>query len=534
MKRAALFLLLAGCGGIPPTPAAPATPTVTKLGVGGPRHPDPVTALAFSSDGKQLLSADAKGLLRVWDADRGRLLLETSVAPGASRLLLAPDVSRIAILRGGEHVEIHPLRPDVAARGISAGHAIRTAAFFPDASAIVTAGAGCRVECWDLSTGEARWMVDESLFPVHQVAVSPDGASVACVSGGKLSIRDARDGTPRFTVPGVLSNNVPFHFLPDGRLVVQSGVWNPATGRSETLSAESTRALYPAGAHPGHLIKGEVLQVAPDGRRFATSGASGVVRVFDVDGAGERFGRFPGGAADLAVSADGGLVAARGAEISQVRVWDSRRPTRGCSIPSRSYRGPLTFLDNGCLRIGDLSRPSLWGFSFPDEATLIAAENRAGRADPAPVPARRWLQTSYSGELTLTNKAGETATFKLAAGRRAAGITPPFTLTSDERHLLFENAAGHVVVFDLEARAPLRCLPLDPHPIRRLLAFPDPRRFAVGTAEGELLICDIETGVVSRPRKHAAAILALAISADGGTLVSSAADETLFIHRLPR
>src|SRR5947199_7013693 len=56
------------CHGDPLPPGA-----ITRLGSVRFRHPDAVTAVAFSPDGKTLFAAGADRGIRVWDPDTGRL-----------------------------------------------------------------------------------------------------------------------------------------------------------------------------------------------------------------------------------------------------------------------------------------------------------------------------------------------------------------------------------------------------------------------------------------------------------------------------
>lgn len=366
MRNAAFFLLLGGCALEP-----------VASDTAGPRQPTPVTALAFSADATLLYSGDPQGVVRVWDVASGRLLW-TSDPVGASiiRLVIAADGSRAAALSGEERVFIVPLRESIAFREISAGHAIRTAAFLPDGSAIVTAGEGRRVECWNLATGEARWMIEESLFPVTQVLVSPDGASVACrVRGGKLSLRSVSDGSLRLTVPGVISPGTTVDFLPDSRLVVVGSIvaaFDAEGQRSKTLDPwEPTQVDWPRWMAPAvHLTSlrrrdsrerfvllsdFDLMPPSPtplilsrDGRLSATGDLSGKIQLFGEARRSAQLSGFSGKATRLAVSADGRYIAATGPNIRGIQVWRPDRPSEADWIPSRGLH--FAFLNEDTLR----------------------------------------------------------------------------------------------------------------------------------------------------------------------------------------
>jgi WD40 repeat protein len=357
MKRAILILILAGCAAPPdPAPAVPAAPPdPAPAPPAAPQQPAPVTALAFSPDGSILVSGDPQGVVRTWDAETGRLL-GTSDPAGAPvvRLAVAHDASRAAALSGRALVAVVPLREGVRGRTIDAGHVIRTAAFLPDGLALVTAGEGRRVECWDLATGEARWMVEESLFPVEHVIVSPDGRALACrVRGGKVSVRSASDGALLLTLPGVLTPETSVDFLPDGRLAVigtAMEAWDVVRREKGDLSPwtlgfiDWPRWLSPRPGVPALrrrdtgerilLLSGQdrlspgrgALTLRRDGLRVAWGDASGRIQIFGVATGGSRFVGFSGLATRLAVSPGGRYVAGTGPTTRGIAVWQPDRP----------------------------------------------------------------------------------------------------------------------------------------------------------------------------------------------------------------
>lgn len=529
-----LLLLAGGCATVP---------TTFRIGAAGPRQPVAVTALAFSHDGRLLLSGDPTGVVRIWDVESGQLLdTRPSLGISAEQFVFSPDASRVALLDGGDRVAIHPLKPGIEARTIHAGHVVHSAAFTPDGTALATAGEGSRIELWDLDTRNARWMVDETGFPIRRILVSPDGAAVICrVSGGKLSFRDIRDGSLRASPRELVAPEEPLAFLPDGRLARLSSsplAWDVTSGRSETLQGwspvpgfhplvavrrdDEEQFLVLEGASRPAADGQDVVAATRDGRLLAAGGDAGIVRIYEGSADGERFDRFPRGAAQLAVSPDGRRIAAWPRGQNRVRVWETER-----SAAASWIRLPWWSVTR-------LELPS---------AALLVAESSFGRAawdvasgKDAPLPPERDVPRSNlmpSGALALSDGAGGWTTLRFAAGGGTPGPRMLHGLTPDGRLLFFADGHGHIVVFDLKTREPLRRLPVDIAELHILIPFADSRRFAAGTADGDVLVGDLERGVVTRLPRHRGAVLALAVSTDGRTLVSSGEDEAVHIHRLP-
>ncbi|MCA8946858.1 MAG: hypothetical protein KDB29_11575, partial [Planctomycetes bacterium] len=72
------------------------------------RHTKPVTGVAFSSDGKYLVSSSRDGTIRKWDADSGVLLHSDDSHDGqVGAMAASKDLSFLAFV--GESLEIHIL-----------------------------------------------------------------------------------------------------------------------------------------------------------------------------------------------------------------------------------------------------------------------------------------------------------------------------------------------------------------------------------------------------------------------------------------
>lgn len=162
-------------------------------------HTDAVRAVAFSPDGKLLVSGGDDGVARVWETANGR-----------SRMTLAfPELAK----RLGEK---YPIGVD-------------SVAFSPDGQTFVTsagvlvafqkpAGVG-EVMVWSTATSQKVAKLPGNEGMVRQVAFCPDGKLLATAgSDGSIRLWD----TTTYRAVGEMKGWVPVAFSPDGRELVSS------------------------------------------------------------------------------------------------------------------------------------------------------------------------------------------------------------------------------------------------------------------------------------------------------------------------
>jgi WD40 repeat protein len=312
-------------------------------------HSADLCAVAFSRDGRHLLSADAVGSVKVRDA-RPRADALVLYQGGSSPSTVSPDAQRIATIglparevkvRDLAGNQLLSLKGSTVRKSEGEIYINPTLVFSPKGDRLAfgtTTWIGAKVRSdltvWD-AAGKELLYLDEEGGGFADVALSPDGTRVAATSNvGDWSAGSATmtvcvweiaSGRELLTTQPIPAQVLPgLTFSPDGtRLAAVSGVpghpsqileWDATTGR------ECARWQGPAGSGTG-------IAFSPDGRLVAATAGNyrdqGELLVGDLLSGGlRRLGRAPG---SVVFSPDGTRLAAFCAfypQPAEVSLWD--------------------------------------------------------------------------------------------------------------------------------------------------------------------------------------------------------------------
>jgi WD40 repeat protein len=180
------------------------TPTDTELDVGGT-----VRQVAFSQDDQMLAAAGTADRVRLWTVNSAGLFTAAgTLATGASCVIaFDPTVVRLLVTGCADALTFwnltDPQRPTrIAAMGIP-GPATTTQLAFNAAGTLLATGDGHgSVRLWGVSSGVAAHLVGQSTQsgPVTSLAFSPDGTTLATVTGGTALLWNLRSAAP-FATP---------------------------------------------------------------------------------------------------------------------------------------------------------------------------------------------------------------------------------------------------------------------------------------------------------------------------------------------
>ncbi len=334
-------------------------------------HSGAIEAIAFSPDGRLILTGGSDGTVKLWDAISVRELRTLRGHRDVGGVAFSPDGRIAASSDTDDRVNIWDvpsgrLLRTIAGNPIGGAQYIYSLSFSPDGRTVIAASSGSLVRIWEVATGRLVRSINatggEPKY-VYDASFSSDGRTIlSAASDGLVKLWDAPSGRLLRTFWGKRAT-----LSPDGR-VIASHDWGQALKLWDTASGRELRAItMPEGKLRGRLV------FSPDGRALAyslqLSNATSDVRLLEV-ASGRELRRLNVSTIDLAFSPDGRVIATGGGLI---RLFDV---TTG-----RELNNPVEVAD------------SIAALAFsPDGRTIVAGRYDLNLWDPATGQPVRRLQ----------------------------------------------------------------------------------------------------------------------------------------------
>lgn len=248
-----------------------------------------IGAIAFSPDGRILVSGNSDGVIKFWDLATGKILTSIkSAQPVIESLAFAPDGRTLIGSSRPERVADSTVRIWEAPAGKELtqlevhGERISHATFSADGKQIITGASDGLVRVWDAWSGKELRALQPQI-KVRSLAVSPDGKTIAAVGGPEVVLLDLTTGKVLATLKltGTAASAQPsIVFSPDGKLLAIAR----GAGAIELVDIPTGKLRLTLPVQAGPALP---LVFTPDGQRLVSAGADGSIRLWKTDRAGE-------------------------------------------------------------------------------------------------------------------------------------------------------------------------------------------------------------------------------------------------------
>ena len=517
------------------------------------KEPRNTKTIAFSPDGKTLISSDSKGAVQMWDTSTGKL---RSTFQGPRKITNAVSVSsadRIK-LANEQHGNIRlwefntkttqPIVTDINSDsrfGYSVVMALSPNAMF-FAAATREGDEIYPVWVWDANTGELLFTLKEHTRWIRTLAFSPDSKTLAIGNERRtIWLWDTDTGTLRGTLKVPAGSFHALAFSPNGKLLASGS----GDGSVRLWDATAKKQYVPLLTLKGHKNRVSTLAFSPDGKTLLSGGYSGNILAWDTTTGSKRFtcSGHLGNALGLAFSeTESTLTSVHYAQNwsgIQLMDWDVSTGDQ-LSTNALNTNGGFGTISSDGKTVTTQESPK-------DTVELWDVNTKRRRSTLKEVPKKDWgAQFIFSPDSKTVASGGADNVVRLwdAAMQQSSGFRkffgfvnarhPQLTIqghpvhvrtlafSPDGKMLAGGSNLGAIHLWDAHTSTKLFTLKEHNNRIHALAFSPDGKTLASGSQNGEISLWDTANGVQSsaniiEPRTTVGALL---FSLDGKTLVS--------------
>ncbi len=240
-------------------------------------HQQPVSAIAFSPDGQQLVSSSFDKTIKLWDTNSGKCV--KTLLGHRNRIWTVafhPNARQIASGGDDNHTKIWDLERERCIKTI-VGHtnAILSVNLSPDGSYLASGNEDTTIRIWSIDRQNIVQTLREHTNRVWSVNFSPDGRLLASGSADyTIKLWDWQVGNCLKTLRGHNSWVWRVIFSPDGRTLASTSydqtvkIWDVDTGTClNTLQGHNSPVIY--------------ADFSPDGELLVSCDFSGIIKLWN-------------------------------------------------------------------------------------------------------------------------------------------------------------------------------------------------------------------------------------------------------------
>jgi WD40 repeat protein len=401
-----------------------------------------VSHIALSPDARMLVSASEQGTPLAWDVASGESRVLPAAVGDVRAAAFSPDGHYLAI--GGDDRMIRLWETRTLVLRILRGHAapISSLAFSPDSRTLVSASVDKTVRSWDLEPGNLRTLaLPEGDIDGFRFSSRGDFLAFARYQGRhvcNMFVADARSG-------GVRALGEALQPLPASSALAPDG---SPLGDHEDGFRRYIQNAGNCGSQWRTMLDIDGCAYSPDGRLAATGAVDKTVRTWDTETDAMRVvGEHEGGVKAVAFSPDGKSLVSGGTDHA-VRTWDLTTGQRRVFAGNEGFVRDVAFSWDGArvastgmdgtLRVWDRATGEMRVYGGSQIASQALAFSRDDRF-------------VLVGERSGAIRMWDLATGQSRVVRRHASLVKPIAVSPDGKTVASAAEDGSVWLWDLDA-----------------------------------------------------------------------------------
>jgi WD40 repeat protein len=447
----------------------------------------PINCVVVTHDGKHLIAGTSKGKLVYWNLMSGVREREMKVTPAIQLVTLSPNGRFLAVHAGGGDIRVLDSQSGQEIRRLQATLIVASLVYSPDSRVLVVNAVGHpwsnSFQAWDLRTGK-RTLTLLAKHHEQVLAFSPDGESVAIgtVSGSvrlkpSKKLGDVETETGHRDPIHVLGYREKGTMLVTGSIDGTARLWDCRTGK-EVRS-------FSHGGDEG------LLALSPDARFLASLSSSRLVRLWDTT-CGRLLRTYQSDQTEvtcLGLSRKGRILAVGGSH-GLLEVWDTLESKKLHHISSFSCRvNAVSCAPDGKTFVsGDYDGTvRLWNTKTGGIVWQVRLSGRRAQAFTHS-PTGRFIAVATADGRALLLEAASGRTVKTIVGHRGTIYAVGFLGT---KRLVTAGEDKFLRIWDLATAKQIRELEGHSGPIRTLAVSNEMRQLSTGSDDSTILIWNI-------------------------------------------